>query len=221
MTARSIAAVVLDVGETLVDETRMWTAWAKHLGVPPLTLHAVLGAVIDRGGQHHDATRILRPEVDIDAEARALDAAGMRFVAAEDLYPDALDGLRGLRAAGYRVGIAANQPASTSAVMEGLGIELDLVATSAAWGVAKPSPAFFERIATELRLPPERIAYVGDRLDNDIRPARAAGMAAVWIRRGPWAWVQAGRSEPPEAHVTVEGLANLASALAAAGYRPG
>jgi FMN phosphatase YigB (HAD superfamily) len=30
------------------------------------------------------------------------------------------------------------------------------------------------------------VAYVGDRVDNDVLPAIACGMRAVWIRRGPW-----------------------------------
>ena len=42
--------VVFDVGETLVDETRVWSTWADVVGIPRLTFMAVLGAVIARGG---------------------------------------------------------------------------------------------------------------------------------------------------------------------------
>ncbi|HEX6655373.1 MAG TPA: HAD hydrolase-like protein, partial [Candidatus Limnocylindria bacterium] len=38
--------------------------------------------------------------------------------------------------------------------------------------------------------PPERVAYVGDRVDNDVLPSVAAGLRAVWIRRGPWGYIQ-------------------------------
>src|SRR2546421_90534 len=41
----TIRAVFFDVGETLVDETRQWGAWADWLGIPRLTCFAVLGAV--------------------------------------------------------------------------------------------------------------------------------------------------------------------------------
>jgi FMN phosphatase YigB (HAD superfamily) len=34
------------------------------------------------------------------------------------------------------------------------------------------------------------VAYVGDRVDNDVLPAMAAGMRAVWLRRGPWGVIQ-------------------------------
>ncbi len=210
----TIRAVVFDVGETLVDETRPWGAWADHLGVPRLTFFATLGAAIADGRHHRDPIDLLRPDVDADAEQRTLEAErGFSFVAVDDLYPDALDCLRALAADGYRLGVAANQPAATAAVIEGLGIELEVVGMSADWGVHKPDPAFFKRIARELELPPAEIAYVGDRVDNDVRPARAAGMTAVFLRRGPWGWIQAGRDDPPEADLVVNNLAELPGAL--------
>lgn len=203
-------AVLFDVGETLVDETRAWGVWADWLGVPRLTFMAALGAVIARGGEHREVFELFRPGMDVAAEARRLGVAGKSdLLSLDDLYPDALECLRALAADGYRLGIAANQPAPAADVLREMAIDFDLIATSAAWGVAKPDPAFFERIATELRLPPESIAYVGDRVDNDVRPARAAGMVAVFLRRGPWAWIQAPREDPPEADLVVERLDEL------------
>lgn len=214
----TIEAVVFDVGETLVDETRPWGAWADHLGVPRLTFFATLGASIADGRHHHDPIELLRPGTDVAAEQRILEAErGFSFVTADDLYPDALDCLRALAAEGYRLGVAANQPAATAAVIESLGIPLALIGMSADWGVHKPDPAFFERIARELELRPAAIAYVGDRVDNDVRPAHAAGMTAVLLRRGPWAWIQAGREDPPEADLVIEDLLELPAALRSLG----
>ncbi|HGO6126573.1 TPA: HAD family hydrolase [Burkholderia cepacia] len=69
----------------------------------------------------------------------------------------------------------------------------DIVASSASWGVDKPDARFFERIVVETNgIEPSRIAYVGDRLDNDVEPARRAGMVPVFLRRGPWAIIQSG-----------------------------
>ena len=79
--------------------------------------------------------------------------------------------------------------------------------------MAKPSPAFFERIAAELGLPPEAIAYVGDRIDNDVEPAAAAGMCAIFVRRGPWAWITCPAGSPAAATHTVESLAELPELL--------
>lgn len=40
-------AVFFDVGETLIDETRMWAEWAWWLGVPCFTFFALLGSLIE------------------------------------------------------------------------------------------------------------------------------------------------------------------------------
>src|SRR5215211_411310 len=210
----AIEAVVFDVGETLVDETRPWGAWADHLGVPRLTFFSALGAAIADGRHHNDPIHLFRPGLDLEVERQRLEAeTGFAFVTEADLYPDALDCLRALAAEGYRLGVAANQPVATAAVVEAFGIPLELVAMSADWGIHKPDPAFFERIARELELPPAAIAYVGDRVDNDVRPAKAAGMTAVFLRRGPWGFIMAGRDNPPEADIAIDGLAELPDAL--------
>jgi len=44
--------VCLDVGETLIDETRVWSTWADVLGLSRLTFMAAFGAAIERGGEH-------------------------------------------------------------------------------------------------------------------------------------------------------------------------
>jgi FMN phosphatase YigB (HAD superfamily) len=137
-------------------------------------------------------------------------------VTAADLYPDALPCLRALIAAGSRVGIAGNQPRETEAVLRALDLPLALVASSERWGVAKPDAAFFSRIVDELGLEPGEIAYVGDRLDNDIGPAAAAGMTAIFIRRGPWAIIQSASADPMSvgAHAVIESLAELPDLIA-------
>jgi HAD superfamily hydrolase (TIGR01549 family) len=186
--------VCLDVGETLIDETRVWSCWADALRIPRLTFMAALGATIARGGEHSDVFgvfglertqwRALLPEV----EQRY---GGFRE---EDLYPDARRALGALTGAGYRVAVLANQPASRSAELRALGIAPEVLAMSDEMGVAKPAPAFFAR-ALELMGSPSaaEVAYVGDRMDNDVLPALAAGMRAVWLRRGPWGVIQ----QPP------------------------
>jgi len=216
-----LAAIVFDVGETIVDETRFYAILADHLRVPRLTFFAIAGAMIARGGTHRDAFELFRPGIDLQAELDRLGEAGQPVVVSlDDLYPDALPCLRELASAGYRLGIAANQPEATAHVLAELDIPLELIATSAGWGIEKPARAFFDRIGAELGLPHGQIAYVGDRLDNDVRPARAAGMVAVWVRRGPWAWIQAGRGVPREPALVVEDLATLPGKLRAAGLSP-
>jgi HAD superfamily hydrolase (TIGR01662 family) len=176
----------------------------------------VCGAVIERGGDHRDPFEIFGPGLDLGEEVVKREAAGFPDrITADDLYPDAADCLRALRDAGYRIGVVGNQPARAGATLADLGLPIDLLATSSTWGVHKPDPRFFERIATELDLPPSEIAYVGDRVDNDVRPAAAAGMRAIFLRRGPWAWIQAPADDPPEAALTISSLTELPAALAA------
>ena len=84
-------------------------------------------------------------------------------------------------------------------------------------GVEKPDPAFFAAIAAALGVPPHAVAYVGDRVDNDVRPAAAAGMHAVFLRRGPWAWIQAGRDPVPEASAVIDDLTDIVEVIRSLG----
>ena len=206
---------MFDVGETLVDETRAWGTWADWLGVPRLTLFAILGGVVERGEDHRRAFEIAKPGIDLRAEVLRPRAEGREYrLTAADLYADVVPALTGLHAAGYRLGVAANQPITTEQMVAGIDVPLDLIASSDRWGVAKPDSRFFERIATELALEPGRIAYVGDRVDNDVAPAAAAGMIAIHIRRGPWGYAHAGRASAAGAIATIESLADLGEVLA-------
>ena len=181
--------VILDVGETLIDETRVWSTWADQLGIPRLTFMAALGAEIAAGGQHHDV--FARFGVSTWREwASSAETAYAGFQPA-DLYPDALRSMAALRDRGYRLAIIANQPAQRTAELRALGVEAEVMAMSAEMGLSKPDPAFFARALELLGSPPAgEVAYVGDRVENDVIPATEAGMRSVWIRRGPWGLIQ-------------------------------
>ncbi len=181
--------VCLDVGETLIEETRVWSIWADELGVPQLTFFAALGAVIARGGEHRDVFDVFGAD-DWQLRMPAVEAAYGGF-AAEDLYPDALRSIAALRDAELRIAVIANQPAIRLDQLAAIGVEADVVAMSESMGVAKPDPEFFARTLELMGSPaPADVAYVGDRVDNDVIPAARAGMRAVWIRRGPWGVIQ-------------------------------
>lgn len=204
--------VVFDLGETLVDETGNWGRWADHLRVPRLTFFAALGAAIADRRPHTDVFELFRPGFRLEQESRDKAAAGLAWgFGQDDLYGDALPALQALRAAGYRLAVMANQPVEAMPFLRTLPV--DRVATSAGWGVAKPDPAFFRRVAEEVGAAPERIAYVGDRVDNDVLPARRAGMLAVHLRRGPWGVLHADWPEAAQAHVRLTSLHGLLKAL--------
>jgi FMN phosphatase YigB (HAD superfamily) len=88
-----------------------------------------------------------------------------------------------------------------------------MIGSSKSWGVSKPNPGFFARICQELDLEPRTIAYVGDRIDNDVTAAVAAGMTAVFIKRGPWGYLQAGHIPLPDGAIAIDSLDELPKAL--------
>jgi FMN hydrolase / 5-amino-6-(5-phospho-D-ribitylamino)uracil phosphatase len=212
-----LRAVVFDVGETLFSEERAWAAWADWLGVRPWTLAAALGGVIERRGDHRTAFEVVRPGFDLAAEQAARAEAGVPDdpVGLYELYDDARPCLERLRAAGLRVGVAANQPAAAAPLVRDLLEPGELVGISDVWEISKPDPRFFARIVAELGLPAGEIAYVGDRVDNDVMPALTAGMVAVHVRRGPWGVVQAGWPEAIRARIRAEDLHEVADRLIA------
>src|SRR5438445_12481318 len=107
-----IRAAVFDIGETLVDDTRYWAAWADWIGVPHHTLSALVGAVVAQGRDNAEALRLLRPGIDLKAEYTARESAGCgEHLEESDLYPDVRPTLNALREAGIRVCIAGNQTA--------------------------------------------------------------------------------------------------------------
>lgn len=200
----AVEAVVFDVGETLVDESRAWAELAVSVGLTPFTLMAALGAVIERGGDHRRVWDVVGIEAPTNLPA----------IESVDLYPDALPCLRDIRAAGLVVGIAGNQPAAAEEQLRAAGFEADFIASSAAWGVAKPSSEFFDRVVAAAGRPAGAILYVGDRVDNDVLPARAAGMRTAFIRRGPWGAIHAQRDDVALADLRIESLTELLPSIA-------
>ncbi|MER5355705.1 HAD family hydrolase [Kitasatospora sp. NPDC002551] len=203
-------SVVFDIGETLTSDTRYWADWARWLDVPQHTLSALVGIVVAQGRDNADAVRILRPGIDVAAEWRARQAAGQGDQLDEsDLYPDVRPALARLREAGLWVGIAGNQNADVSRLLGILGLPADAIATSGEWGVAKPAPAFFERVLAWAPGEPQEIVYVGDHPVNDVAPARAAGLRTAHLRRGPIGLT----TTAPDADWTVDSLDQLADLL--------
>jgi len=183
----TVVSVVFDIGETLLDDTREFGAWADWIGIPRHTFSAVLGAVTASGRDNADTFQYFRPGFDLAAERERREQAGLGEVYGEaDLYPDARPALTKLREACLWVGIAGNQTARAGRILRDMSLPADLIVTSADWGVAKPSPEFFRRVIDVAPGRPDEIVYVGDHRDNDIAPAKAAGLRAAHIRRGPW-----------------------------------
>jgi FMN phosphatase YigB (HAD superfamily) len=190
----AVKAVVFDIGETLVDETTLWESAADAAGVPRFTLMGVLGGLAARREPHSRVWEILgveSPETQWHGDA---------------FYPDARPALARLRSGGLVVGAVGNTPVEAEELVRE---HVDFVGSSARWGIDKPAAGFFARVVTEAGFAPPEIAYVGDRVDNDVEPALAAGMVAVHIRRGPWGYLH----EPPAGAVRIRSLDELPDAF--------
>lgn len=212
--AGPVRAVFFDVGETLIDESSEYGTWADWLGVPRHTFSAMFGAVLARGEDYRSVFQHFRPGFDLAAEREIRLQAGLgEYLNARNLYPDARDCLAELQKLGYFVGIAGNQTARAGTFIRELHLPADVIATSDDWGAEKPSAGFFDEMVNSCGFARSEVAYVGDRLDNDVLPAIEAGLVAVFIRRGPWGYLMAENSLAEQAHIRIDSLAALSAAL--------
>ena len=169
--------IFFDVGSTLVDETRAYDRRAREMlegtGIP-FSLF--------------DSKRRELAKLGSDGDSDAIRYFGLTKTPwhpeEEAPYADARETLAWLKERGYKLGIIANQNAGTAQRLAGWGLLefFDAVTASAEAGIAKPHPAIFEMALRTAGCQPGDSAMVGDRLDNDIRPARSLGMKTVWIR---------------------------------------
>jgi HAD superfamily hydrolase (TIGR01458 family) len=98
------------------------------------------------------------------------------------------------------------------------GLELDagayLVGLEAAVDVratvcGKPSAAFFEAALSLIGLPPQRVAMVGDDIENDVGGAQACGITGVLVRTGKFAESDLGKGDPDHVLASIADLPEL------------
>ena len=171
--------IFFDVGSTLVDETEAYDHRVRDMiEHTDITFSAF------------DEKRIELAKQGLDGNSEAIRFFGLRKTPwhSEDEIPfaDAQETLAFLKERGYHLGIIANQVAGTAQRLEAWGLltYFDVVVASAELGVAKPNSLIFEKALEMAGCQPQRSVMVGDRLDNDILPAKTLGMKTVWIRNG-------------------------------------
>jgi FMN phosphatase YigB (HAD superfamily) len=217
--SRALEMVFFDIGGVMYDDTIY--ARAMHTA-----LRALGGSFTDaefdevyrsaRAAQAGSfrgmlARRFLGPNPDMVAlEAEASKHWAYPPEALHDDVRPCLDLLAGR----YRLGIIANQPSEVKDVMrrDALDGYFEVWGVSDDVGLEKPDPALFVHVLDEAGLESRRSVMVGDRLDYDVRPAKAAGMRAVWVLRG-----EAPDDPTPgqlsEADASIAGLLELPAAL--------
>lgn len=191
--------IFFDVGSTLVDETEAYDHRAREM---------IAGTGITF--EDFASKRIELARKGLDGNSAAIEFFALEKTPwhSEDEvpFPDADDTLKYLKDRGYRLGIIANQAVGTEQRLEMWGLRgyFSVIAASVELGVAKPDPAIFREACRLAGCRPEDAVMVGDRLDNDIIPAKALGMDTVWIRKGMSVYQD---SEIPD-H-TIDALADL------------
>ena len=115
------------------------------------------------------------------ATARRAMLGSLEFTA----YPDVVPALGELRTLGLKLVVASNWDCSLPEwLARARVLELvDGVVTSAEVGAAKPSPRVFVRALALAGVEPAEALHVGDKVDNDLEGAAAAGVRGVLLQR--------------------------------------
>jgi putative hydrolase of the HAD superfamily len=208
-------AVLFDVGgpintevehERLIDADIVASLAAEGVAVTPdAYAEAAAWAVEHFAPDAHTAIITRLTGGDLVLAERAYAAMRRR---ADGRYPFELrDGISGviawLHGRGLLLGLAANQPATTLAVLDdlGLGRHFSHRQVSGTHGFHKPDVRLFLAACDDLGVAPEQCIMVGDRIDNDVAPARLLGMTTVLFRTGrhaaqqPRSWHEAPNAE--------------------------
>ena len=171
--------IFFDVGSTLVDETEAYN-------------HRARDVIADTNitFQQFDDMRIALARQGLEGNSAAIKHFGLTKTPwhseDESPYSDAKSTLASLSQRGYKLGIIANQKLGTSERLESWELRqyFDIIVASAEIGYAKPDPRIFEKALELAGCTAQECVMVGDRLDNDMHPAKAVGMTTVWIKNG-------------------------------------
>ena len=175
----NIKWIFFDVGSTLVDETEAYDHRAREM---------ISGTGITF--KEFDDIRIALAKQGLDGNSAAIKYFGLTktpWHSEDELpYSDIQSTLAALIDKGYKLGIIANQKLGTKERLDSLGLRqyFDVIAASAEIGYAKPDKEIFEKAFELAKCTATESMMVGDRLDNDIIPAKSLGMKTVWIKNG-------------------------------------
>lgn len=88
----------------------------------------------------------------------------------------------------YQLGIIANQPAECEKTLKDLGLFhlFKFVGLSDPAGLHKPDPNFYKWALEKSGAKAEESIMIGDRIDNDIKPAKSLGFTTVHLKLDPY-----------------------------------
>lgn len=198
--------IFFDVGSTLVDESKVYEGRMRK---------AAELAGVSYEYVYETAMAFYKENKKGDLETMKLlgvEKPGWRLED-EILYGDTEECLEKL-SRNYKIGVIANQSIGTADRLENFGIlkHIDLVIASAEEGVSKPDKRIFEIALERSGCNPENAVMVGDRIDNDIVPAKQIGMKTIWVKQGFGRFWKV-TSESEKADYEVDNLSDLLRCL--------
>lgn len=197
-----------DVGYTLVNEDAVWEARCREQAQTNEAKNLALSA----SDIYH--------EIEIASIARKpqfrtlIDKYNFKEVAPyrtelETLYKEAPAVIQALFQK-YELGIIANQLDGLKERLQAFDLLQYFKYIISSWDlkVMKPDIRIFEYALDKTNCSPQETCMIGDRLDNDIFPAKSLGMKTVWIKQGFGA-LQKPLSKSEEPDYTINNLAEL------------
>jgi HAD superfamily hydrolase (TIGR01549 family) len=177
---RRVRWLFFDLGNTLINEEAATEARLRQM-VGCFERHGRRCSLEDLRRAFEEASAELAPRLMTAAIAKLTDDLDLRRpVGAGSRYPKELEApyegakqvLRMLSSR-YRIGVIANQPAGTEERLTKWGLMpfVSIWLSSAEEGLEKPDPAIFRLALSRAECTPGEAVMIGDRLDNDIRPA--------------------------------------------------
>ena len=166
-----------DVGSTLVDESKVYEDRMKRIA-------DLSGLTYEQINKYAMSFYKENKKGDLEV-ARQLGVKLPKWESQyERLYTDTKDCLKKLSRI-YKIGVIANQSLGTSERLENFGVRkyIDLIIASAEEGVSKPDRRIFEIALERSCCKPENAVMIGDRIDNDIVPAKQLGMKTIWVKQ--------------------------------------
>ena len=171
--------IFFDIGSTLIDETECYNHRIRE---------AIAGT--DVTFEQFNEKRIFFAKQNLKGDIEALKFFGLTKTSwhfeDEKPYPETEFVLKSLCEKEYSIGVIANQALGTEKRLENWGLMkyIKLVTASAEEGVAKPDSEIFLRVLKRADCLPENAVMIGDRIDNDIEPAKRLGIRTIWVRQG-------------------------------------
>lgn len=182
--ALDIKYIFFDMGYTLVNEEKVWEKRCKEqaeiletqkLG---LTSKDIYDEIVQASLEYKSQYKTVINKYKLTDVAKY--DSNLEY-----LYDDAVKVLKYLSSK-YKLGIIANQSDGLMKRLMEFKIDNFFTTVISSWDYKcnKPDKHIFEIALTEAGCEPLDAVMIGDRLDNDIYPAKLLGMKTIWIKQG-------------------------------------